>query len=125
MTLYAFVLTDLTYELWPQSNVINHYYSKNRGLPYTATGNSNFQTLKKVQNLRKRTHTPRYQAVYGPVGGCIRDEVSGCLCAGCTLCASVCPIIDCITMVPKTIPHKIKRGISETHDITDKYMMCQ
>lgn len=32
-------------------------------------------------------------------------------CTGCTLCASVCPIIDCITMVPKTIPHKIKRGI--------------
>ena len=61
MTLYAFVLTDLTYELWPQSNVINHYYFKNRGLPHTATGNSNFQTLKKVQNLRKRTHTARYQ----------------------------------------------------------------
>lgn len=33
-------------------------------------------------------------------------------CTGCTLCASVCPIIDCITMVPKTIPHKIKRGIA-------------
>lgn len=31
-------------------------------------------------------------------------------CTGCTLCLSVCPIIDCITMVPKTIPHVIKRG---------------
>lgn len=32
-------------------------------------------------------------------------------CTGCTLCLSVCPIIDCITMVKKTIPHKIKRGL--------------
>ncbi|XP_014473773.1 PREDICTED: dihydropyrimidine dehydrogenase [NADP(+)] [Dinoponera quadriceps] len=32
-------------------------------------------------------------------------------CTGCTLCLSVCPIIDCITMVPKTIPHYIKRGV--------------
>jgi len=32
-------------------------------------------------------------------------------CTGCTLCVSVCPIIDCITMVPKKIPHVIKRGI--------------
>jgi len=32
-------------------------------------------------------------------------------CTGCTLCLSVCPIIDCISMVPKTIPHKVSRGI--------------
>ncbi|XP_015595440.1 dihydropyrimidine dehydrogenase [NADP(+)] [Cephus cinctus] len=32
-------------------------------------------------------------------------------CTGCTLCLSVCPIIDCITMIPKTIPHVIKRGV--------------
>lgn len=32
-------------------------------------------------------------------------------CTGCTLCLSVCPIIDCISMIPKTIPHKVKRGI--------------
>jgi dihydropyrimidine dehydrogenase (NADP+) len=32
-------------------------------------------------------------------------------CTGCTLCLSVCPIIDCITMVPKTVPHVIKRGV--------------
>ncbi|XP_058819124.1 dihydropyrimidine dehydrogenase [NADP(+)] [Topomyia yanbarensis] len=31
-------------------------------------------------------------------------------CTGCNLCLSVCPIIDCISMVPKTIPHVIKRG---------------
>ncbi|XP_011181764.2 dihydropyrimidine dehydrogenase [NADP(+)] [Zeugodacus cucurbitae] len=34
-------------------------------------------------------------------------------CTGCTLCVSVCPIIDCITMVPKEIPHVIKRGCGE------------
>ncbi|KAL3123536.1 hypothetical protein niasHT_006615 [Heterodera trifolii] len=33
-------------------------------------------------------------------------------CTGCTLCHSVCPIPDCIKMVPKTIPHKINRGIA-------------
>lgn len=31
-------------------------------------------------------------------------------CTGCTLCLSVCPILDCITMVKKTTPHKVKRG---------------
>ncbi|XP_055379483.1 dihydropyrimidine dehydrogenase [NADP(+)] [Condylostylus longicornis] len=34
-------------------------------------------------------------------------------CTGCTLCLSVCPIIDCISMVPKTIPHVIKRGLEK------------
>uniref|UniRef100_A0A915LVD1 Dihydropyrimidine dehydrogenase [NADP(+)] n=1 Tax=Meloidogyne javanica TaxID=6303 RepID=A0A915LVD1_MELJA len=32
-------------------------------------------------------------------------------CTGCTLCHSVCPIPDCIKMVPKQIPHRINRGI--------------
>lgn len=32
-------------------------------------------------------------------------------CTGCTLCLSVCPIIDCISMVPRHTPHVIKRGI--------------
>ncbi|CAF0914507.1 unnamed protein product [Rotaria sp. Silwood1] len=31
-------------------------------------------------------------------------------CTGCTLCTSVCPIIDCITMVPRTTVYEIKRG---------------
>lgn len=31
-------------------------------------------------------------------------------CTGCNLCLSVCPVIDCISMVPKRIPHVIKRG---------------
>jgi dihydropyrimidine dehydrogenase (NADP+) len=34
-------------------------------------------------------------------------------CTGCTLCASVCPVMDCITMVPRPehIPYKVSRGI--------------
>lgn len=32
-------------------------------------------------------------------------------CTGCTLCTSVCPIIDCITMVPRTTAYEIKRGL--------------
>lgn len=32
-------------------------------------------------------------------------------CTGCTLCVSVCPIIDCITMVPRTTPYLPRRGI--------------
>ncbi|XP_030378168.1 dihydropyrimidine dehydrogenase [NADP(+)]-like [Scaptodrosophila lebanonensis] len=31
-------------------------------------------------------------------------------CTGCCLCYSICPIIDCISMVPKQIPHVINRG---------------
>ncbi|KAL9885172.1 dihydropyrimidine dehydrogenase su(r) [Glossina fuscipes fuscipes] len=34
-------------------------------------------------------------------------------CTGCTLCVSVCPIIDCISMVPKISKHIVKRGLSE------------
>jgi dihydropyrimidine dehydrogenase (NADP+) len=32
-------------------------------------------------------------------------------CTGCTLCLSVCPIIDCIEMVPKQIEHVVARGL--------------
>ncbi|XP_048457497.1 dihydropyrimidine dehydrogenase a, tandem duplicate 1 [Rhincodon typus] len=32
-------------------------------------------------------------------------------CTGCTLCYSVCPIIDCITMIPRLTPYEPKRGI--------------
>ncbi|XP_033737186.1 dihydropyrimidine dehydrogenase [NADP(+)]-like isoform X1 [Pecten maximus] len=35
-------------------------------------------------------------------------------CTGCTLCLSVCPIIDCITMVKRTEPYIPKRGIPLT-----------
>ncbi|KAK0134539.1 Dihydropyrimidine dehydrogenase [NADP(+)] [Merluccius polli] len=32
-------------------------------------------------------------------------------CTGCTLCLSVCPIIDCITMINRTTPYQPKRGV--------------
>ncbi len=33
-------------------------------------------------------------------------------CTGCTLCYSVCPIIECIKMVPRTDVYEPKRGIA-------------
>lgn len=32
-------------------------------------------------------------------------------CTGCTLCVSVCPIIDCITMVKRENPYNPNRGV--------------
>ncbi len=32
-------------------------------------------------------------------------------CTGCTLCLSVCPINDCITMVPRDGPYVPDRGV--------------
>ncbi|XP_063618794.1 dihydropyrimidine dehydrogenase [NADP(+)] isoform X1 [Cydia splendana] len=47
-------------------------------------------------------------------------------CTGCTLCLSVCPIIDCISMVPKTIPHVIKRGLhKQVHPVHPLDGVCQ
>ncbi|XP_071451994.1 dihydropyrimidine dehydrogenase [NADP(+)], partial [Hetaerina americana] len=43
-------------------------------------------------------------------------------CTGCTLCLSVCPIIDCISMVERTTPHHIKRG---TFTIRDNFGVVQ
>jgi len=37
-------------------------------------------------------------------------------CTGCTLCVSVCPIPDCITMVPRETPHAPIRGNPVTAD---------
>ena len=63
----------------------------NCGKCYMACADSGYQAIK----FDSETHIPT-----------VTDD-----CTGCTLCLSVCPIIDCITMVPKTIPHVIKRGI--------------
>lgn len=32
-------------------------------------------------------------------------------CTGCTLCLSVCPVIDCIRMVSRTTPYQPQRGL--------------
>ncbi|XP_033325704.2 dihydropyrimidine dehydrogenase su(r) isoform X1 [Megalopta genalis] len=63
----------------------------NCGKCYMACADSGYQAI----HFDPDTHIPK-----------VTDD-----CTGCTLCLSVCPIIDCITMVPKTIPHVIKRGI--------------
>jgi dihydropyrimidine dehydrogenase (NADP+) len=34
-------------------------------------------------------------------------------CTGCTLCLSVCPIIDCIKMVPRETEYKPYRGVAD------------
>jgi dihydropyrimidine dehydrogenase (NADP+) len=71
--------------------LINDDMCINCGKCYMTCNDSGYQAIV----FNPETHLPR-----------VNDD-----CTGCTLCASVCPIIDCITMVPKTIPHKIKRGI--------------
>ena len=38
-------------------------------------------------------------------------------CTGCTLCYSVCPIIDCIQMVPRTTEYKPKRGLTRQPNV--------
>ncbi|KZC14706.1 Dihydropyrimidine dehydrogenase [NADP(+)], partial [Dufourea novaeangliae] len=63
----------------------------NCGKCYMACADSGYQAI----HFNPETHIPE-----------VTDD-----CTGCTLCLSVCPIIDCITMVPKTIPHVVKRGI--------------
>ncbi|XP_034946599.1 dihydropyrimidine dehydrogenase [NADP(+)] [Chelonus insularis] len=63
----------------------------NCGKCYMACADSGYQAIE----FDADTHIPK-----------VNDD-----CTGCTLCLSVCPIIDCITMVPKTIEHVIKRGI--------------
>ncbi|KAG7199458.1 hypothetical protein KM043_014084 [Ampulex compressa] len=63
----------------------------NCGKCYMACADSGYQAI----NFDAETHIPT-----------VTDD-----CTGCTLCLSVCPIIDCITMVPKVIPHVINRGV--------------
>jgi dihydropyrimidine dehydrogenase (NADP+) len=65
----------------------------NCGKCYMVCNDSGYQAIK----FHEDTHLPE-----------ITDA-----CTGCTLCVSVCPIPDCLTMVPKTIPHNISRGIPE------------
>ncbi|XP_056632746.1 dihydropyrimidine dehydrogenase [NADP(+)] [Diorhabda sublineata] len=62
----------------------------NCGKCYMACNDSGYQAI----HFDPNTHIPK-----------VNDD-----CTGCTMCLSVCPIIDCIMMVPKKIPHVIKRG---------------
>ncbi|KAK9497124.1 hypothetical protein O3M35_004500 [Rhynocoris fuscipes] len=71
--------------------LINDEMCINCGKCYMACNDSGYQAIK----FDKCTHIPNVTAD----------------CTGCALCLSVCPIIDCITMVKKTIPHEINRGL--------------
>ena len=62
----------------------------NCGKCYMTCNDSGYQAIA----FDARTHVP---------------EVREADCTGCTLCVSVCPIIDCITMVPRSTPYKPKR----------------
>ncbi|KAJ8957488.1 hypothetical protein NQ318_020514 [Aromia moschata] len=68
----------------------------NCGKCYMTCNDSGYQAI----NFDPETHIPK-----------VNEED----CTGCTLCLSVCPIIDCITMIPKTIPHVVKRGKPGRH----------
>ncbi|XP_076371123.1 dihydropyrimidine dehydrogenase su(r) [Tachypleus tridentatus] len=63
----------------------------NCGKCYMTCNDSGYQAI----TFDPETHLPR-----------VTDE-----CTGCTLCVSVCPIIDCIKMVDRTTPYQPKRGI--------------
>ncbi|XP_077285570.1 dihydropyrimidine dehydrogenase su(r) isoform X2 [Arctopsyche grandis] len=73
--------------------LINDDMCINCGKCYMACADSGYQAI----SFDPKTHIPH-----------VTDD-----CTGCTLCLSVCPIIDCISMVPKMIPHVIKRGLLE------------
>ena len=66
----------------------------NCGKCYMTCNDSGYQAIK----FDKLTHIPTV----------VEDS-----CTGCTLCLSVCPIIDCITMVPKHGQHVIHRGLGQ------------
>ncbi|XP_034489970.1 dihydropyrimidine dehydrogenase [NADP(+)] [Drosophila innubila] len=73
--------------------LINDDMCINCGKCYMTCADSGYQAIE----FDKDTHLPH-----------VNDD-----CTGCTLCVSVCPIIDCIRMEPKKIPHVIKRGLED------------
>lgn len=74
--------------------LINDDMCINCGKCYMACNDSGYQAI----TFNKEKHIPH-----------VTDE-----CTGCCLCLSVCPIIDCITMVERKVPHIINRGIKVT-----------
>ncbi|XP_041064626.1 dihydropyrimidine dehydrogenase [NADP(+)]-like [Carcharodon carcharias] len=71
--------------------LINEEMCINCGKCYMTCNDSGYQAI----TFDPETHLPRVTAD----------------CTGCTLCYSVCPIIDCITMIPRLTPYEPKRGI--------------
>ncbi|XP_046405599.1 dihydropyrimidine dehydrogenase [NADP(+)] isoform X2 [Ischnura elegans] len=75
--------------------LINDDMCINCGKCYMACNDSGYQAI----TFDALTHVPH-----------VTDD-----CTGCTLCLSVCPIIDCISMVERKTPHVIKRGVVSLH----------
>lgn len=71
--------------------VINDDMCINCGKCYMACNDSGYQAI----TFDESTHMPF-----------VTED-----CTGCNLCLSVCPIIDCISMVPRQSPQIVKRGI--------------
>ncbi|RZF40963.1 hypothetical protein LSTR_LSTR013218 [Laodelphax striatellus] len=71
--------------------LINDDMCINCGKCYMACNDSGYQAI----NFDALTHIPH-----------VTDD-----CTGCNLCLSVCPIIDCITMVPRQTQLIVKRGV--------------
>ena len=65
----------------------------NCGSCYSSCNDSGYQSI----TFDPTTHIP---------------EVVEADCTGCTLCLSVCPINDCITMVPRDGPYIPDRGVA-------------
>jgi len=71
--------------------IIDNELCINCGKCYMTCNDSGYQSIK----FDKETHLPT-----------VTDD-----CTGCTLCLSVCPIPDCITMIPRTTPYIPIRGL--------------
>jgi len=71
--------------------VVNDDICINCGKCYMTCNDSGYQAIR----FDAETHQPF-----------ITDD-----CTGCTLCVSVCPVPDCIQMVPRTTPYEPRRGI--------------
>eukprot|EP00760_Papus_ankaliazontas_P027475 PhM_4_TR3356/c0_g1_i1/m.29092/K00207/DPYD; dihydropyrimidine dehydrogenase (NADP+) len=76
----------------PAVAVVNDDLCINCGRCYLTCNDSGYQAI----TFDKDTHQPF-----------VTDE-----CTGCDLCLSVCPVPDCITMVPRTTSYEPKRGIA-------------
>ncbi|KAF4533474.1 hypothetical protein B566_EDAN016562 [Ephemera danica] len=86
--------------------LINDDMCINCGKCYMACNDSGYQAIE----FDAETHIPW-----------VTDD-----CTGCTMCVSVCPIIDCISMVSKKIPHVINRGVPLLATNTDTSIsVCQ
>ena len=77
----------------------------NCGKCYMACNDSGYQAI----NFDSKTHLPKVT----------KD------CTGCTLCLSVCPIIDCIKMVPRETPYIPYRGVSVSEPLATNITVSQ